>query len=306
MRHLKLYLLLAILQFCATVKAQENETLCTKGLSYGEFISLFQIPSEEKLITILQQKCFEEYNNQNAFYTTFERNYEKSDYNSTTHYNELLTIKNGKALEYKCSELSVCLKLLRKINDNAIYFCQSYSDADAYIYILKDKQHVIEMRDIADEKIGYAYGFKYRDVTISDLNRFKESKLKDDFPKSSLERTKLEYRYARIYSYDNPTTITLNVGDKVYFEASGEITLGSWAGTGGVNGIEGYTSYNRVQGFKHGSLLYKIGASDWDTVTEEKAFVAKKSGVIAFTINDNDPSNNSGQFGVNIKIIRSK
>lgn len=306
MQRLFFIFLLISLHFFNSAKAQDNDVYCTKGLGYGELISLFQITTSEKLISVLQQKCFEEYHSQDAFYTTYERKYEKSSNNSTTSYNELVTMRNGKALEYKCSELSVCEKLLRKINDNAIYYCESLLDSNSYIYILKDKQHVIEMRDIPDVNIGYAYGFKYRDVTISDLKRLKEEKLKDDFPKSTSERTKLEYRYERIESYDNPTTINLNVGDKVYFEASGEITLGWLAGKGGVDGINDYTSYCRVKGFRHGSLLYKVGTGNWDTVTKEKTFVATNSGNLQFIVNDNDPSNNSGQFYVNIKIIRSQ
>lgn len=287
--------------------AQDNTPLCTKGVTYGELISFFQMPTSEKLVNTFQQKCFEEFDEGHLIgFKTYERKYSKVEYNTTTDYNELLITRYGKAYEYRCSEFELCTKLLKQINDNAIYYCQSLLDTNAYIYILKDRIHAIEMRDIPDANIGYAYGFKYRNITTSDLKRYKDAKVVDDFPKSAIERLRLEYRYERIDSFNNPTTIYLNIGDKVYMEAGGEVTLGTFAGNGEPPGIDGYTSYNRIEGFKHGSLLFRVGNKNWDSVNYEKIFTVSENGNLQFIINDNDPSNNNGYFWINIKIIRSK
>ncbi len=290
------------------LKAQDNEAICSKGLSYGELTSLFQIKNTEKLFTALEQKCFEIKETEDAKSRTYERQYEKPGYYSVTTYNELFIVKNGNPYQYICSEQSVCENILLKLFDNMIFTYLSPIDTNVYIYILKDKLHIIELDNIPQEKIGYAFGFKYLDITSSALKQLNEAKLADKFPKSIAERNRLEYRYERIEGYETLTTIYLNEGDKVLMEASGQISLGYFAGKGGINGIDGYESesYTPIKGFKHGSLLYKIGAADWELVPEEKTFIVKKGGNLKFMINDSDSGNNSGHFLVDIKIIKAK
>jgi hypothetical protein len=209
-------------------------------------------------------------------------------------------------LDYMCSEYGQSTKLLKKINDETVYYRNSEDDSDTYIYMLKDRQHIIEMSDVPDKSIGYAYRYKYRPVESFDLASLKKSKATDEFPKTDAERLKLEYRYARVDSYNNPTTIQLNAGDKVNIEAGGTITLGSFAGDGGPEGIDGYKAYCSVPEFRHGSLLFRTGKGDWDAAGTEKTFTATSSGLLEFMVNDSDPSNNIGSFWVSIKIIRSR
>jgi len=280
----------------------QKDTYCTKGLTYGEFLQMSKIRDVNVLEDALQKKCFERVS-VNLF-TYYERVYERSDEYNVYEFNDVISVNNGLLYQYKCSELAVCHKLLHQVNDNAIYYCRSDDDPDTYYYILNDGQHVIENRDIKDENIGYAYGFRYRNVTKADLDRLRGAKQTDAFPRSAAERAKLEYRYERIGSENNVVTVRINAGDRIFMEAGGEISLGAFAGKTGPDGIDGYTIYKRVSSFKHGSLLYHIGDGAWACLDENKTFTAVTSGKLEFIVNDNDPSNNSGQFWVNIKIIR--
>lgn len=99
------------------------------------------------------------------------------------------------------------------------------------------------------------------------------------------------------------STVSVTKGEIITITASGSIVLGAWAGSGGPEGIDGYTSYNRVEGFRHGSLLVRIGdTGTWEAVGLSKKIVANSSGFLQFMVNDQDPSNNSGSFNVDIVI----
>jgi hypothetical protein len=90
-----------------------------------------------------------------------------------------------------------------------------------------------------------------------------------------------------IDSYTNITDINIKKGDKINIVASGSVTYGAWAGSGGPDGIDGYTSYNRISGFRHGSLLVRIGDNgEWEAVGASKLIIAKNSGVLQFIVNE--------------------
>lgn len=120
------------------------------------------------------------------------------------------------------------------------------------------------------------------------------------------EKSKADINFTRIEkpnmldvsSYSNYTTINLKKGDVITLKASGKITLGPFAGTTGPEGIEGYTMYNYVSGFKQGSLLGKIGDGEWFLVGNGQTITCMESGKLQLVVNDNDPSNNSGYFNV--------
>lgn len=109
-----------------------------------------------------------------------------------------------------------------------------------------------------------------------------------------------------IDSYTNATKIKINKGDIIEISAYGTITYGVWAGSGGPDGIEGYTSYNIIQDSRHGRLLVKVGDDNWIPVGKKIKIVAKKSGYVDFMVNDSDPSNNSGSFLIDYKITKLK
>lgn len=116
---------------------------------------------------------------------------------------------------------------------------------------------------------------------------------------------KIEANKYEIDSYTNTTDIIIKKGEEIDITATGSITYGAWAGSGGPEGINGYTSYNRIQGFRHGCLLARIGDNgEWKAVGSKSYRIrADNDGVLQFIVNDNDPSNNSGNFTVDLLII---
>lgn len=93
------------------------------------------------------------------------------------------------------------------------------------------------------------------------------------------------------------TDIYVREGDVVYITASGSIRFGAWAGSAGPEGMNGFSSYNKVNGAKHGALLFRVGDSgNWYIAGREASITSEKSGYLRLLINDNDPGNNSGTF----------
>jgi hypothetical protein len=92
-------------------------------------------------------------------------------------------------------------------------------------------------------------------------------------------------------------------GNKIAINASGRVKLGDWVGYSTPEGIEGYQNYNKIEGFKPGSLLAKIGdTGKWFFVGNSKTFIAEQDGKLQFIVNDADYSNNSGGYDIEIII----
>lgn len=101
------------------------------------------------------------------------------------------------------------------------------------------------------------------------------------------------------------TRIYLNPGDKVIINAGGSVRLGMFAGYGGPNGIEGFSSYSTTSNAKHGSLIYAHPSIDgWRFVGSNNTIMVNKSGLLKLTVNDNSTDDDEGQFIVNYEIIR--
>lgn len=116
----------------------------------------------------------------------------------------------------------------------------------------------------------------------------------------------LNSRTIEVTSNSKPTNIVCKAGDKLQFRASGKITFGVFAGSGDPNGIEGFTSYNMVEGYKHGSLLGKIGNGDYFLIGTAKEYTTPNGGELQLIVNDQDPSNNSGSFTVEYSLQNSQ
>ena len=120
---------------------------------------------------------------------------------------------------------------------------------------------------------------------------------------SRLEGSSKSYKTFSIDSKTSYTTIKVSKGDVINIQASGSILVGTWAGSSTPDGIDGYTNYNRVQGFRHASLLARVGDNDqWQFIGVNKTITAINSGLLEFIVNDGDPSNNTGSYTVNISI----
>jgi len=105
------------------------------------------------------------------------------------------------------------------------------------------------------------------------------------------------------------TGIRLAKGDKFTIRASGEVTFGIMAGSGGPEGIDFLPAYNYFAENKHGCLIGRIRGSDddpWFYVGAGGDFIADRTGELQFNVNDNDPDNNVGEFKVEITVCKQR
>lgn len=120
---------------------------------------------------------------------------------------------------------------------------------------------------------------------------------------------KAQNSFAKNYTFNvssqvKKINLKINAGDEVHISASGTIALRGVTGATGPEGTEGFTNYRMDPVFDYGALLYKIGDDDWNMVDPEDSIIAEKPGILKFMINDNDPSNNSGSFKVQVVVRR--
>lgn len=124
-----------------------------------------------------------------------------------------------------------------------------------------------------------------------------------------------------VNSYVN-TGIEITRGDTVRIAASGVVTFGFTAGSGGPEGVNwcydayydfetgetdcaDYNPYSYLQDEYHGSLLYRINSGndgDWLYAGVGRQGVAISSGVLELNVNDNDTANNKGKFKVDVEV----
>ena len=103
------------------------------------------------------------------------------------------------------------------------------------------------------------------------------------------------------------SAIKVTKGDKISIRASGEVTFGIMAGSGGPEGIDFLPSYNYFENLKHGCLIGRVAASEddpWSYIGASADFTADRSGELQFNVNDNDPDNNVGEFDVKITVCK--
>ncbi len=105
-----------------------------------------------------------------------------------------------------------------------------------------------------------------------------------------------------VSSSSSTTSIQVKAGDRLKLQASGEISLGFFAGSGGPDGIEGYEIYRKVSALRHGALIGRVGDGDWFLVGSGKELVTQTDGILYLEVNDSDPSNNQGKFTVQCQI----
>jgi len=193
---------------------------------------------------------------------------------------------------------------------NELSFGTIYDKLHIFYKVKLNAQAISKVeKDLQDESYFTLDGKDGKSKYYSSFNgRFAIISLKDAkyWKLSVSETSKADINFARIEkpniikvsSYSNSTRVFFKKGNIVTLKASGEITLGPFAGTTGPEGIEGYTLYNFVQGFKQGSLLGKIGDGEWFLVGNGQTITCQESGDLQLVVNDNDPSNNSGYFDV--------
>lgn len=122
-----------------------------------------------------------------------------------------------------------------------------------------------------------------------------------------------KYSSNHVVGVNGPVTTEVQIkrGDKVRIHASGQVTFGVFAGSGGPEGIQFMPSYNHFPDSPHGCLMGRIrGSTDdetgrWFLVGNAAVLTAENSGTLELDVNDNDPGNNTGQFRVEISVCRA-
>ena len=111
--------------------------------------------------------------------------------------------------------------------------------------------------------------------------------------------------YAITLNDNELTSIKIREGQRFSVEGRGYIVAGSLASSVSADGTDMglMANYNRVKGFKHAALLYRIGDNDpWKLAGKDLDEIAHKSGNIQFMVNDSEPANNKNYFDVKLTI----
>jgi len=109
------------------------------------------------------------------------------------------------------------------------------------------------------------------------------------------------------------TNYCVETSNVIWVAASGGIIVGQYVGSVGPEGIDSgvlglsLDSYDIIPEYAHGALLCKLDTeSEWKECGKELIFQAKSNGCLQFDVNDNDKSNNSGAFDVEVFIYAEK
>lgn len=286
-----------------------TNSACNRTMTFEEIFKLAKTLNKQDVINLIVQNCFSLYDqdNGNGLWDKkrFLKKYDVEDnyQNITYSHGEIITIFLDKFSRYHCTDTKQCQRLIQEIKRKTIYYTESLDNAESYIFLLNDGRYKVELINIKADNGNYSYAFEIKYSFPSDWERMKKEKLSDSFLQNKNDISKFQYRYANVFDKINNTGIMIQSGDNVKFESWGEINLGTFAGSTGPNGINGYTSYNVIDNYKHGCLLYKIGTGNWAPVGEELIVKASNSGQLYFMVNDRETANNRGDFSINIKIL---
>jgi hypothetical protein len=220
----------------------------------------------------------------------------KDDVNSYGYYSDELqgTYKDNFGNELSFGTIYDKLHIFYKIKLTPAAIIKIKKDLDDDSYFVADEKD-------GKTKIYSSFNGRFLIIFLKEASYWKLSvseESKSDINFAQLKKPNI----INVSSYSNHTRVFLKKGNILTLKASGEITLGPFAGTTGPEGIEGFALYNYVQGFKQGSLLGKIGDGDWFQVGNGQTITCQESGDLQLVVNDNDPANNTGYFYVEYSI----
>lgn len=141
--------------------------------------------------------------------------------------------------------------------------------------------------------------------------------------KSSLENTPFSEALAETHhfvyrvSHNLKTSLYIKIGDCISLSASGTIALGAFSKVCDPTGVPEQTgalqipvpsSYTTVPFYKYGALLYRIGdTSDWKACNPSATTIQPEGeGYLEFMINDQNMSDNSGSYQVEVRVFRKE
>ncbi len=281
--------------------AQVDKNNFTKiNLTDIEYIASHTLVDSKNYIVKKGFRFYEKYEdedwyiNQNRSIIRIEPKSMNVTYNimSDSHYNELKNSLNK--LGYRFYRTQDMAKIYEKPFYNVLFFPYDPETKYYTISILKTRSSFTnsELEKIS-EKSDNIYSHE-KDSNNSTIFVSKELSYAKKINSNKLE----------INSETNSTTLNLRKGDEITFSSSGQIRLGAFAGYGTPNGIDGFTGYNRIEGFRHGSLLGRIGNGNWFFIGESKSIIADREGQLQLMVNDDAISDNTGSFVVEYSITK--
>jgi len=176
-------------------------------------------------------------------------------------------------------------QLLSKIRKETYYKEKVIINEDQYAFISERFQIVISKSYDYEKKYSIHVYIMQGFLPLPTINEF--------IPAKYIGNNTYE-----VNSFTNITDIFVSKDQSIGINASGNILFGLFAGSGSIDGINGYTEHNRIRGFKHGSLLVRISDGEWIKVKNGMMIVAKKAGILQFLVNDKVHRKNSGSFQV--------
>jgi hypothetical protein len=187
------------------------------------------------------------------------------------------------------------------IKNPSLNLYQSYWDNLNHDYEMLDEIAMDGIPYIAFENesgtIYYAVYKQYNDKLLNISLAGKPSTNSNSITNGRTNFNKIE-----IYSGSPQGNIVVKEGDIISFSTTGTVRFGAFAGSGNANGIDGFTSYNKISGFRHGALLGRIDNSPWFLIGANASFKFSQSGLLTLMINDNSPNDNEGRFIVQYTI----
>ncbi len=138
------------------------------------------------------------------------------------------------------------------------------------------------------------------------ISPFSESKPEDDLSSLRLAQVSGGNTVRACTNSFVNTGMLVNAGDKLSISATGRITFGWFAGSGGPLGIFFNPDYNYFFNVPHGYLMarvYQPGLRDldgWLPIGEGAELIARFDGELEFLVNDNNPQDNSGEFCITV------
>ncbi|WP_299700193.1 hypothetical protein [uncultured Pontibacter sp.] len=179
-----------------------------------------------------------------------------------------------------------------------------YADENTFFFEFDDKTIYLN-REEGEVLVAITPKSKYESYkSDSKPNSKTSSNLGGDRYTPKEENDKISFIKEYIVIGKTSTRTYLKKGDKVKVTASGKVSFGLFAGTGGPRGIRGFEYYSIVRNYPHGCLIATIGdGGTWHYIGNEATITADKDGFLKLYVNDSDPRNNTGRFTVIVENI---
>ncbi|APY10326.1 hypothetical protein BWZ22_03330 [Seonamhaeicola sp. S2-3] len=212
------------------------------------------------------------------------------------------TFQNSKGMKIKCSALTsvdgedfAYTELIIPNVTRELFELYSKELTSEYRNILKNSM----TPDIKPDKkdLYIKSGRTLYGLEIDDYGALVARAQRNNFANWPIMTERADYKTLKVSSFSNVTDVLVKTGQQITFKAWGKIQIGAFAGYASPSGINGFSAYNKVRNFKHGSLMGKIGSKgSWFYIGSNKTITANASGKLYLSINDKDVNNNNEGF----------